>query len=146
MVVVSSFSGEEQEEESQQTHHIERSRLTCTMSDSTTTTTAAVADPRAVSRDVFSATIGSVCCCYTGQPFDTIKVRMQTHPAKYPSVLSTSASIFQNEVGTKKKKMMMMMMMTKSVQPSHTCVWSNLIITKRETPLLMLCVCACLYC
>lgn len=26
---------------------------------------------RAVTRDIFSATIGSVCCCYVGQPFDT---------------------------------------------------------------------------
>ena len=33
-----------------------------------------VVDPRAISRDIFSATIGSVCCCYTGQPLDTIKV------------------------------------------------------------------------
>jgi hypothetical protein len=28
-------------------------------------------ETRAVTRDVFSATIGSVCCCYVGQPFDT---------------------------------------------------------------------------
>lgn len=28
-------------------------------------------EPRAVTRDVFSASIGSVCCCYVGQPFDT---------------------------------------------------------------------------
>lgn len=28
-------------------------------------------ESRAVTRDVFSATIGSVCCCYVGQPFDT---------------------------------------------------------------------------
>jgi hypothetical protein len=26
---------------------------------------------RDVTRDIFSATIGSVCCCYVGQPFDT---------------------------------------------------------------------------
>ena len=37
-----------------------------------------VLSPRAVTRDIFSATIGSVFCCYTGQPFDTVKVRMQT--------------------------------------------------------------------
>ena len=66
--------------------------------DTTTTTTApSIADPRAVSRDVFSATLGSVCCCYTGQPFDTIKVRMQTNPTSYPSFLSTAGSIFQKE-------------------------------------------------
>jgi hypothetical protein len=32
-----------------------------------------VIDARAISRDFFSATIGSICCCYTGQPFDTGK-------------------------------------------------------------------------
>lgn len=58
-----------------------------------------VADPRAVSRDVFSATLGSVCCCYTGQPLDTIKVRMQTSPGEYTSFISTTAKIFRNEVG-----------------------------------------------
>jgi hypothetical protein len=26
-----------------------------------------VADPRAVTRDIFSATLGSIACCYTGQ-------------------------------------------------------------------------------
>lgn len=31
----------------------------------------AMSESRAVTRDVFSATIGSVCCCYVGQPFDT---------------------------------------------------------------------------
>jgi hypothetical protein len=42
---------------------------------------------RDVTRDIFSASIGSVACCYTGQPFDTVKVRMQTNPLAYPSVL-----------------------------------------------------------
>jgi len=66
------------------------------MSD--TTTSAAVADPRAISRDIFSATIGSVCCCYTGQPLDTIKVRMQTNPQQFGSILSSTSSIYYNEV------------------------------------------------
>jgi hypothetical protein len=39
------------------------------------TPTPSASDPRAVARDIFSATIGSICCCYVGQPFDTTKVR-----------------------------------------------------------------------
>lgn len=52
---------------------------------------------RDVTRDIFSASIGSVACCYTGQPFDTVKVRMQTNPLAYPSVLFTTRSIMTNE-------------------------------------------------
>lgn len=52
---------------------------------------------RDVTRDIFSASIGSVACCYTGQPFDTVKVRMQTNPAAFPSVFFTSRSIMTNE-------------------------------------------------
>mmetsp|Transcript_31480 Transcript_31480/g.75199 ORF Transcript_31480/g.75199 Transcript_31480/m.75199 type:complete len:297 (+) Transcript_31480:69-959(+) len=52
---------------------------------------------RDVTRDLFSASIGSVACCYTGQPFDTVKVRMQTNPAAFPSVMSTSSNILTNE-------------------------------------------------
>ena len=48
-----------------------------------------VLSPRAVTRDIFSATIGSVFCCYTGQPFDTVKVRMQTNPAVYAGIIKT---------------------------------------------------------
>jgi solute carrier family 25 carnitine/acylcarnitine transporter 20/29 len=54
-------------------------------------------DARSVSRDVFSASIGSVACCYTGQPFDTVKVRMQTSPASYPNVVRTARTIFATE-------------------------------------------------
>jgi hypothetical protein len=52
---------------------------------------------RAVSRDLFSATIGSVCCCYVGQPFDTVKVRMQTSPDLFSSVVGSTTSIIRNE-------------------------------------------------
>ena len=52
---------------------------------------------RDVTRDIFSASIGSVACCYTGQPFDTVKVRMQTNPAAFPNVFFTSKSIISNE-------------------------------------------------
>lgn len=57
-----------------------------------------VADPRAISRDIFSATLGSICCCYTGQPLDTIKVRMQTNPGQFSSVVGSTTSIYRNEV------------------------------------------------
>lgn len=52
---------------------------------------------RDVTRDIFSASIGSVACCYTGQPFDTVKVRMQTNPSLFPSVAFTTKSILKNE-------------------------------------------------
>lgn len=45
---------------------------------------------REVSRDIFSATIGSICCCYTGQPLDTLKVRMQTSPNVYTGILQAT--------------------------------------------------------
>ena len=54
-------------------------------------------DARSVSRDIFSASIGSVACCYTGQPFDTVKVRMQFSPQSYPNVIYTTKSILTNE-------------------------------------------------
>lgn len=57
-----------------------------------------ILDARAVSRDLFSATIGSICCCYVGQPFDTVKVRMQTRPDEFTHVLQSSTSILRNEV------------------------------------------------
>jgi len=56
-----------------------------------------VADPRAVSRDLFSATLGSICCCYTGQPLDTVKVRMQTNPQVYKGVWNSTLKIVQGE-------------------------------------------------
>lgn len=61
-----------------------------------------VADPRAITRDIFSATIGSVACCYTGQPLDTIKVRMQTNPGQFSSVVGSTMSIYKNEVSNEK--------------------------------------------
>jgi len=52
---------------------------------------------RDVSRDIFSATIGSIYCCYTGQPFDTIKVMMQTQPKTYTSIFQTGEKIISEE-------------------------------------------------
>jgi solute carrier family 25 ornithine transporter 2/15 len=57
-----------------------------------------VLEPRAVTRDLFSASIGSILCAYTGQPLDTVKVKQQTNPEQFTSVLSTTSQIFQNEV------------------------------------------------
>lgn len=54
-------------------------------------------NPRDVSRDIFSATIGSIFCCYVGQPLDTVKVRMQTTPEVYNGVVSTFANIIRSE-------------------------------------------------
>lgn len=62
-----------------------------------TITSSSALNRRDVTRDIFSASIGSVACCYTGQPFDTVKVRMQTNPLSYPSVLFTTRSIMTNE-------------------------------------------------
>mmetsp|Transcript_16176 Transcript_16176/g.37263 ORF Transcript_16176/g.37263 Transcript_16176/m.37263 type:complete len:299 (+) Transcript_16176:123-1019(+) len=56
-----------------------------------------VLEPRAVTRDLFAASIGSVCCCYVGQPFDTVKVRMQTSPDRFSTVFGSTTSILRNE-------------------------------------------------
>jgi len=56
-----------------------------------------VTDARAVSRDLFSASIGSVACAYVGQPFDTVKVRMQTNPDLYSGVVTSTSGIIRNE-------------------------------------------------
>ena len=52
---------------------------------------------RVVTRDLYSATIGSVFCCYTGQPFDTVKVRMQTNPGVYSGIFRTVAKTSSEE-------------------------------------------------
>jgi solute carrier family 25 (mitochondrial ornithine transporter) member 2/15 len=55
-------------------------------------------EPRAVTRDLFSATIGSILCCYVGQPFDTIKVKQQTNPDYYTTFIrTTTTKIWQQE-------------------------------------------------
>uniref|UniRef100_A0A6U3W8D4 Mitochondrial carrier protein n=1 Tax=Ditylum brightwellii TaxID=49249 RepID=A0A6U3W8D4_9STRA len=56
-----------------------------------------VLHPRDVSRDIFSATVGSIFCCYTGQPFDTVKVRMQTNPELYSSIYKTATTTMGEE-------------------------------------------------
>jgi len=56
-----------------------------------------ISHAREISRDVFSATLGSVFCCYTGQPMDTIKVRMQTKPTLYTGIGKTLSLTVSNE-------------------------------------------------
>lgn len=71
---------------------------TTTNASATTTTSNEILEPRAVSRDLFSAAIGSVVCCYVGQPFDTIKVKQQTNPDVYRhNILHTTRLIWQEE-------------------------------------------------
>ena len=61
------------------------------------TTESNIINARAISRDIFSATIGSICCCYTGQPLDTLKVRMQTSPELYTGVLQATKKTIADE-------------------------------------------------
>ena len=51
----------------------------------------------AVSRDLFSASIGGVCCCYVGQPLDTVKVRMQTSSNQFSGMIGSGSHILGNE-------------------------------------------------
>ena len=84
-------------------HYLTSSKQATTMSgqdekEVTAMDEVSVADPRAISRDLFSATLGSICCCYTGQPLDTVKVRMQTNPSVYhQGVWSSTLQIVQGE-------------------------------------------------
>lgn len=56
-----------------------------------------IINSRHVSRDIFSATIGSILCCYTGQPLDTLKVRMQINPTMYTTILNSAQKTIQEE-------------------------------------------------
>lgn len=56
-----------------------------------------VMNARDVSRDISSATLGSIFCCYVGQPFDTVKVRMQTSPSLYAGVVQTATKTVGEE-------------------------------------------------
>jgi solute carrier family 25 ornithine transporter 2/15 len=70
------------------------------MSNETTITPTAtknILNARDVSRDIFSATIGSICCCYTGQPMDTLKVRMQTQPNVYKTIVQSTKKTISEE-------------------------------------------------
>ena len=56
-----------------------------------------ILNTRDVSRDIFSATIGSIACCYTGQPLDTLKVRMQTQPTIYKTIIQSTKKTISEE-------------------------------------------------
>ena len=38
-------------------------------------------------KDVVASVVGAAACCYTGQPFDTVKVRMQANPDSFRNAL-----------------------------------------------------------
>eukprot|EP01038_Epipyxis_sp_PR26KG_P005247 gene5247-7292_t len=49
------------------------------------------------SKDVISSIVGSAACVYTGQPFDTIKVRLQVQQGTRSTILEIATNIFKNE-------------------------------------------------
>lgn len=52
------------------------------------------------SKDIFASIVGSGACVYIGQPFDTIKVRMQVNPAQYASAVQSLKTTVTNEALT----------------------------------------------
>lgn len=48
-------------------------------------------------KDVVSAAAGSVACCYTGQPFDTVKVRVQAAPERFSGPIHALVSTIKDE-------------------------------------------------
>ena len=52
-------------------------------------------DIKATVKDVIASVVGSAACVYTGQPFDTVKVRMQV--SHWSSSFECARSTFSNE-------------------------------------------------
>ena len=52
-------------------------------------------DIKATVNDVIASVVGSAACVYTGQPFDTVKVRMQV--SHWSSSFECARSTFSNE-------------------------------------------------
>ncbi|GAB5029414.1 mitochondrial ornithine transporter 1-like isoform x1 [Nannochloropsis oceanica] len=48
-------------------------------------------------KDVLSSIVGSAMCVYTGQPFDTVKVRMQARPDAFMSPIQCFMTTFREE-------------------------------------------------
>jgi hypothetical protein len=48
-------------------------------------------------KDVLASIVGSTACVYTGQPFDTVKVRMQVQPGYFKSSIDCFIKTFQAE-------------------------------------------------
>ena len=47
--------------------------------------------------DIMSSVIGSFCLVYTGQPFDTVKVRMQVQPSAFKGPLLCLTKTIQED-------------------------------------------------
>ena len=62
------------------------------------TITAIALDPREIIKDMVASFVGSAACVYTGQPFDTVKVRLQcATPGQYRGTIDCSRYIIANE-------------------------------------------------
>jgi hypothetical protein len=48
-------------------------------------------------KDVLASIVGSTACVYTGQPFDTIKVRMQVQPGEFKSTIECFVKTLRKE-------------------------------------------------
>ena len=48
-------------------------------------------------KDILASTIGSTACVFTGQPFDTVKVRMQVMPGEFSGPMQCFQKTFQGE-------------------------------------------------
>ena len=48
-------------------------------------------------RDTLAGICGGICAVYTTQPLDTTKVKMQTFPKQYSSVIHTLSTVFRQE-------------------------------------------------
>ena len=48
-------------------------------------------------KDILASVVGSAACVYTGQPFDTVKVRMQVGGAEWASPMHCARSTFAKE-------------------------------------------------
>lgn len=48
-------------------------------------------------KDVLASIVGSTACVYTGQPFDTVKVRMQVQPGEFTSAIHCFSKTFKGE-------------------------------------------------
>ena len=61
--------------------------------------TAAVAfDAKEIIKDMLASFVGSAACVYTGQPFDTVKVRLQcANPGQYTGAIDCGKQVIVNE-------------------------------------------------
>lgn len=50
-------------------------------------------------RDMLAGGLGGLSCAVAGQPFDTVKVKLQTYPHAYPSAYKTLVKTYWEEGG-----------------------------------------------